>query len=51
MSHPPDDVNKIKAQLDAALGVVRSYVRDTAHCIVTVAKQLDPRAVILLQVN
>ena len=43
-----DDVDDVKAEFDAALGVVGSRVGQAAHGEVAVSEQMYPQAVILL---
>jgi len=43
-----DDVDQVKAKFNAALGMVRSRVRQAAHAVVAVSEQLDPQTVVLL---
>jgi len=46
--HVLDDVDDVKAELDAALGVVRPRIRQAAHSEVAVSEKMYPQAVILL---
>ena len=43
-----DDVDKVKAEFNTALGMVRSGVRQATDAVVAVSEQLYPHTVILL---
>jgi len=47
----PDDVDKVEAEFDAALGVVGSGIRQATDAEIAVAQQMYPHTVVLLTVH